>query len=71
MTLGERIRHYRQLRGLTQVQLAKAVNTSQPSIVAYEKDEAQPPLEKLKDICLTLKISSDLMIGLEPQEIAA
>ena len=49
---GSRIRQARELKGLTQTELAERIGVTQVAIVKYEKDFAQPSEEKLRGIAL-------------------
>lgn len=41
-TLGERIKMFRVLRGLTQVELGEALNSDQATVSLWERDRAKP-----------------------------
>ena len=58
--IGERIRYYRKLAGLTQSELAKKAGISMMSIRRYETGERVPNLETLRKIasCLNTDIIS-------------
>lgn len=62
-TLGSRIKHYRKIRGLSQLALAKACGwESQSRIGNYEKDAREPSLDDVKKIAEALKVSqADLL----------
>lgn len=52
-TVGERIRYYRNKKGLRIVDLAARAGISRDALMGYEADETDPPLEcviKLADI---------------------
>lgn len=51
MTLGGRVRYFRKLRNITQVQLAEMVDTNQQQITSIEKDAVKNPrnLEAIAD----------------------
>jgi len=65
MTLGENIKHYRKLAGLTQVQLAKKVGTQQYSLAKYEKDVVTPSKDLLPKLASTLGVTLDVLFGNE------
>lgn len=52
MVYGERVRHARQLRGLTQTELARRVGVSQPTIALIESGRDQPSDDVLASIAL-------------------
>lgn len=55
--VGERIRHYRNLKGLTQEQLAELVDTYGTYIGRLERGEQNVQLETLEKIADALQIS--------------
>ena len=62
MTIGEKIAHLRIVNNISQDELAKMLNTSRQSLSKWENDEAQPQLDKIRDICQLFKISADELI---------
>ena len=50
------LKQWRQLTGLTQVELAKAVGKDQTTIVRWEKGETQPKADDIAKIEQVLKI---------------
>lgn len=50
------LKQWRQLAGLTQVELAKAVGKDQTTIVRWEKGETQPKADDIAKIEKVLKI---------------
>ena len=50
------LKQWRQLTGLTQVELAKAVGKDQTTIVRWEKGETQPKADDIAKIEKVLKI---------------
>lgn len=63
MTVGERIRNYRKLLGLTQEQLATMTELSVMSIRRYETGERIATIETLKKIAIALEISLAELVG--------
>ncbi|MFV3013726.1 helix-turn-helix domain-containing protein [Clostridium botulinum] len=55
-TIGEKIKKYRLLRGLTQKDLSIQTNIKLSAIGTYETDKIYPPIEKLKKIATALDI---------------
>ena len=51
------LKRYRIKRGLSQRQLAKMINTSQPIISAWENNMKYPLIDKAYDIASALNIS--------------
>lgn len=62
ITIGDKIRNYRKLSGLTQKQLGELSGTSETTIKQYEAGKRQPRIEQLIKIADTLNVlSSDLL----------
>jgi len=57
--IGERIKEIRQIKKLTQKQLAKIINTSQSTISSYEKGKTMIITPFLYELCKRLNISMD------------
>jgi transcriptional regulator with XRE-family HTH domain len=62
-TFGQRLRRFRETRGLTQTELAQAVHSSQRAICSYEQDRTEPPLVVLPQIAAALNVSLDQLMG--------
>ncbi|OHR73959.1 hypothetical protein HMPREF3291_05080 [Bacillus sp. HMSC76G11] len=59
--IGKRIKHFRQLRGLKQTELAERVNKSKSYMSQVESNKEKPNIELLASIAEVLKINvSDL-----------
>ena len=65
MTLGERIQHYRKLRGLSQEQLADLVGVTRQAVSKWELNEAMPDAAKLALLATALGVSTDCLLGLD------
>lgn len=65
VTIGKRIRYYRQRKGFTQERLAYAINTS-PTYISYiERAKKKPSLEKIVQISEVLEVSvNDLVTSI-------
>lgn len=73
-TVGSRVRALRKKRGLTQVQLARAVGITQGSLSLIETDATQVPAgETLAALCKVLRTTPDFLIagGGDPDSIDA
>ena len=57
MTIGENIKRVRKEKGLTQKELAKKLNVSEPMISQYESKETLK-LETLRKIAMALGVST-------------
>jgi transcriptional regulator with XRE-family HTH domain len=63
---GTRLAALRQARGLSQEELARAVDVSRRVIAYYEAQSAQPPGALLVDLARALKVSTDELLGVKP-----
>lgn len=61
--VGERIKKYRELEGLTQTQLADAVGLVQPQISNYERCLDRPSVYRLWRIARALNVTMNDMVG--------
>lgn len=62
---GKRLIAMRRLRGMTQVQLAEAANTTQRAISYYETTGNYPPAPALIALAKALSVSTDELLGLK------
>ena len=62
---GKRIKECRIEKGLTQTELAEKLSTTQSTIGKYEREELQPNIDTLIQICRLFEVSADYLIGLE------
>ena len=53
----------RKANKITQVEMAKELNISQPSYIRYENGTSEPTLENLKKIADVLDVSVDYLLG--------
>ena len=63
---GERLTALRKARGLTQVQLAELLKTSQRAISHYETKAEFPPAQVIIDLAGVLEVSTDELLGAAP-----
>lgn len=64
MTLGERIRDYRILKGLTQQELAEKIGLAdRSSITKIEKSDRPVKMEQIVDIANALDVSTAELVG--------
>jgi repressor LexA len=63
MSLAKRLKEARQNAGLSQKELAESLNMNLRTYGSYERGERDISTAVLKDICKTLKISSDYLLG--------
>ena len=65
---GKRLFALRKTRGLTQVQLAEALGTTQRVISYYETEAELPPSTAIIPLARVLEVSADELLGLKPTE---
>ena len=65
LNVGQALKAAREGAGITQVQLARAVGTSQNAISQYENGKHAMSLWMLRNLCAALKVSADEVLGLE------
>jgi transcriptional regulator with XRE-family HTH domain len=63
---GQRLVTFRQTRGLTQVQLAKATGMTQRAISYYEIEAEFPPAPALITLAQVLEVPTDELLGIQP-----
>ena len=56
ISIGQRIRYYRQQRGITQMELAERIGVSYQQIQKYERDRSQITIQRLSRIAEALEI---------------
>lgn len=65
---GKRLFSLRKMRGLTQVQLAEALGTTQRVISYYETEAELPPSTAIIPLARVLEVSADELLGLKRTE---
>ena len=65
---GKRLFALRKTRGLTQVQLAEALGTTQRVISYYETEAELPPSTAIIPLARVLEVSADELLGLKRAE---
>lgn len=68
-TFGQRLYALRTQRGFTQMELAKALGTTQRVISYYETKGELPTPDVLVALVRTLGVSADELLGLKPSKI--
>lgn len=61
--LHERLKEVRIEKGLTQKQVAEAINVSFNAVSQYESGVREPSIDLLLQICNFLDVSADYIIG--------
>lgn len=64
--LGERLARLRKAKGLSQVELARAIGVAQPIVSKYESGELRLHGELIVVLAGLLDVSADELLGLEP-----
>jgi len=64
-TLGQRLARLRKEKGLTQVELAKAIGIRQVLVSAYERERLRPNYEMIIQFALALDVSTDEFLGVK------
>ena len=63
---GDRIRYYRELRGLTQVELAKLVGVGHPTISKWENNKlTNIPWDRIERLSIVLGVKPGWLIGFD------
>ncbi len=62
--LGKNLKELRIERGLTQKQVADALEINSVTYLHYEKDQREPPLTLLADMAVFFDVSVDFLLGL-------
>jgi transcriptional regulator with XRE-family HTH domain len=68
--LGDRIRQFRVMRGLSQAQLASMINVTREAITAYESGRVHLLDEMIVRIAKALAVSTDQILGLTESQIS-
>lgn len=63
MNLGEKITYARKKLGMSQIDLADAMNVSRQSVSKWEIGESNPEITKLKQLAEVLKVSLDWLLS--------
>ena len=62
--LGKKLKELRTERGLTQKEVAAALNINAVTYLHYEKSQREPPLSLLIDMAVFFDVSVDYILGL-------
>lgn len=60
--IGDNVRHWRTLRTLTQVELAKKAGLSQAALVRIERNQADPHVSTIRKLANALEVSPEQLI---------
>jgi len=64
VTIGERIKQMRQIRGYSQQELASKIGIAMNSLYHYEKNRKTPSAEVVAKLAEALGVSADYLLGL-------
>ena len=64
-SIGQRITRFRKDKGMTQQELAAALDVTQPVVSDYEHDVIRIPADVVAQLSAVLKVSSDEILGLK------
>lgn len=62
-TIGQRIRYYRNLKKLRQVDLAEILDVKKSTVSMWESDASSPVVERIWPICQALDITPSILLG--------
>ena len=65
MTLGEKIKKFRNEKGLSQQTLADKLGVHRKTIVFYEQNKTQPPADIIQKMAVIFEISHDYLLSVE------
>lgn len=68
-SFGERLQNIRKARGMTQVQLAEAAETTQRAVSYYETEAGFPPAPAVIALAKALRITTDELLGVKPPRV--
>lgn len=65
---GDRLKHLRDEKGITQQQLADLMNISRPTIAGYETKRKEPDFEKIVWLSKYFNVSIEYLMGLSDKK---
>ena len=68
-SFGERLQNFRKARGLTQVQLAEAAETTQRAVSYYETEAGFPPAPAVIALAKALNVTTHELLGVKPPKL--
>ena len=69
MSFGKRLFEARKKKGVSQEDVAKALNTKGPVIGRYERDEMKPSIETAAKLAQIMEVSLDYLVGATDTEV--
>ena len=71
MQIAKRIKQARIDKNMTQLQLADAMGVSYQAVSNWERGNSMPDISKLTDLCSTLGLTVDELLGVKEKTTAA
>lgn len=71
MTMGDKILQLRKAAGLSQEQLAEALEVSRQAVSKWETNQSMPETEKVAAICRVFGVSADELLGIGEKTVSA
>ncbi len=65
LSVGERIKNLREDKNLTQSALGEALNMTQRKISYIERNQYEPSIQDIVELCRFFQVSSDYLLGLK------
>lgn len=66
---GDRIKHFRQSRNLTQSSLGKLVGVKNNTVSQWENGTTNPNIDFIEKLCVALKITPSMLLGFEDEDL--
>lgn len=63
-TFKARLKHARDMRGLTQAELARQLDWQQSAVGHFEGGRRKPSFDNLRALCEALNVSGDFLLGI-------
>ena len=67
MTVGERVKHLRELNNMSQTELATKLNVSSSSVSMWETNKREICQEELIKLSYLFKVSTDYLLGIDKE----
>lgn len=67
--IGHQIKRFREKAGITQAELAESISITGNAVSNWEQGLSRPSTDQLEILCRVLNVSSDVLLGIDKQEI--
>lgn len=71
MKIAKKIREARMAKNMTQMNLADALGVSYQAVSNWERGNSMPDISKLADLCTTLGLTVNELLGMEEKTTTA